>query len=213
MVIRCEATNTNTNVVTVKLPPAKKEGEISVEAALAKRRSVRNFSTDRLTLAEVGQLLWAAQGISSPDGRRTAPSAGATYPLEVYLICGAVSNLPPGVYRYQPESHQLVRIVEGDKRKELALACFNQPWVENAPASLVITAVYERTTKRYGERAVRYVHLEAGHAIENAHLQAVGLGLGGVVIGAFQDEAVSKILSLGRHESPICIFTFGKPRY
>ncbi|MCS7279978.1 MAG: SagB/ThcOx family dehydrogenase, partial [Thermodesulfobacteriaceae bacterium] len=128
----------------IKLSDPKLKGNISLEEALSKRRSVREFATTPLTLQEVSQLLWAAQGITSPWGGRTAPSAGALYPLEIYLVAGQVKNLPSGIYKYQPKDHSLLRISEGDKREEVWKAALKQPWVKNAPVIFIFTAVYQR---------------------------------------------------------------------
>ncbi|MCX7722663.1 MAG: SagB/ThcOx family dehydrogenase [Verrucomicrobiae bacterium] len=195
----------------IKLPPPRTEGKMSLEETLAKRRSVREYKPDPLTLADVAQLLWSAQGVTAPGGRRTAPSAGATYPLEVYLVAGNVTGLAPGIYRYRPGEHDLIRVAEGDRRARLADASLGQEWVEQAPITIAFAAVYERTSRRYGARAERYVHFEVGHAVENAHLQAVALGLGAVVIGAFSDAEVKRVLGLPQAEEPLCLLPVGKP--
>lgn len=137
---------------TIKLPEPAKVSSTSLEEALLKRRSVRSFKDSPLTITEVSQLLWAAQGITSPRGLRTAPSAGALYPLEVYVVAGNVDDLPYGVYNYRPVKHELVRVVKGDKRIELCDAALGQTSVRNAAAVIVFAAVYERTTRKYGDR-------------------------------------------------------------
>ncbi|MDR7475870.1 MAG: SagB/ThcOx family dehydrogenase, partial [Armatimonadota bacterium] len=155
------------------------------------RRSIREFKPGPLTLPEVAQLLWAAQGTTDPqEGFRTAPSAGATYPLEVYLAVGRVQKLAEGVYRYSPAAHALARLREGDVRQALADAALGQRCVGEGAAVLVLAAVYERTAQRYGDRGIRYVHMEVGHAAQNVYLQGVTLGLGTVVVGAFHDQQV-----------------------
>lgn len=194
----------------IALPPPRLTSAVSVEEALANRRSVRNFSQAPLSLEDAAQLLWAAQGITHPDGLRTAPSAGATYPLEIYLVAGAVATLPPGIYRYEPRRHRLARTVAGDQRLPLAAAALRQRWMADAPATVVITAVFQRTSRRYGERAERYVYVEAGHAAENVCLQAVALGLGTTIVGAFSDAAVKRLLDLSGEE-PILLVPVGKP--
>ncbi len=196
--------------VMVKLPPPRLDGAMSVERALLTRRSVRGYRDEPLTLAEAGQLLWAAQGITSSRGLRAAPSAGALYPLEVYLVAGRVDGIAPGIYRYRPAGHILERVVSGDRREDLCRAAFGQSPPENAPASLVFTAVYGRTTRKYGERGLRYVYMDHGHAAENVYLQAVSLGLGTVLIGAFDDEAVKRFLSLPAGEEPLSIMPVGR---
>ena len=181
----------------VKLPEPRREGPVSVERALAERRSVREFASGPLALAEVAQLLWAAQGITHPRGKRTAPSAGALYPLELYLVAGAVSGLSPGLYRYEPKRHRLRRAATGDLRGPLSRTALEQEWVAEAPAVLVFTAVHARTARKYGRRAPRYVHMEVGHAAQNVYLQAQALGLGTVMVGAFRDRPLHRAPRLG----------------
>lgn len=195
----------------VKLPAPRTDGDTSVEQAIQRRRSVRAYRDAPLSLAEISQLLWSAQGITEPrDSRRTAPSAGATYPLEVYVVSGNVAGLPKGVYKYRPVDHEIARVRDGDVRKELAAAALGQSWVEQGAAALVFSAVYERTTRRYGERGIRYVHMEVGHAGQNVHLQAVSLGLGTVVVGAFDDDRVRRIVGMPDGEHPLYIMPVGK---
>lgn len=174
---------------------------------LAQRRSVREFSDQQLTLEELGQLLWAAQGITHPAGYRTAPSAGALYPLEVYVITGE------GIYHYEPEGHLLFLHKRGDFRPSLHRAALQQSPVLRALAVFLIAAVYDRTEAKYGkERSPRYVHLEAGHAAENLLLQAVALDLGAVPIGAFIDDEVQEVLSLPEDHQPLYLIPVGHPR-
>lgn len=194
----------------VKLPEPKLDGSLSVETAILLRRSVRDFQRGALSLGEISQLLWAAQGITSPAGMRAAPSAGALYPLELDLVAGEVEGLDAGVYRYEPRTHSLRRRLAGDKRSGLCAAALSQSSVREAPAVLVIAAVYERTMRKYGERGVRYVHTEAGHAAQNVCLQAVALKLGTVHIGAFQDEQVSRVLELKGDEKPLVLLPIGR---
>ncbi len=194
----------------IKLPEPRQDGETSVEKNLCERRSVRDYKDEPLTLKEVSQLLWAAQGITGSWGFRTAPSGGALYPLEVYLLAGNVTDLPDGIYKHRPQGHELERVGEGDKRGELCGAALGQPSVREAPAVMVISAVYGRTTRKYGERGVRYVHMEVGHAAQNVYLQAVSLNLGTVVIGAFHDDRVKKVLNLADEEEPLCIMPIGR---
>jgi SagB-type dehydrogenase family enzyme len=192
------------------LPPPRPASAVSVEEALASRRSVRHFADAPLPLADAAQLVWAAQGITRAEGLRTAPSAGALYPLEIYLVAGIVTALPAGVYRYLPEHHRLERTVAGDRRRELASAAFHQSWIAEAPAILVIAAVVRRTRLKYGERGERYVHVEAGHAAQNVCLQAVALGLGTTLVGAFADAEVKRVLGLVEEE-PLLLVVVGKP--
>jgi len=194
----------------IRLPEPKYDSNTSVEQALLKRRSVRVYKDEPLALTEVLQLLWAAQGITDPRGFRTAPSAGALYPLELYVVAGNVNDLPDGIYKYKPHKHELAMVVEGDKRTELCNAALDQPSIKDAAAVIVFSAVYERTTGKYGERGIRYVHMEVGHAAQNIYLQAVSLNLGLVVIGAFDDEEVKKIMNMEDKEQPLYIIPVGK---
>lgn len=195
----------------INLPTPSYSSRVSIEAALRQRRSIREYEDSPVTLEEVSQILWAAQGISSEEGFRTAPSAGALYPLELYLVAGNVAGISQGVYKYQPNIHRLVRIAEGDIRSELAGAALGQKPVEDAAAVLVFTAVYERTTVRYGGRGVWYVHMEAGSVAQNIYLQAVSLELGTVFIGAVEDEIVKDLIKLPENERPIGVMPIGRP--
>ena len=196
----------------VKLPEPKYEGKVSVETALLERRSIRDYADEAVTLADVSQLLWAAQGLTDPSGYRTAPSAGALYPLEVYLVAGKVASLPAGIYWYKPRGHEVVKVVEGDKRSALCTAALGQTALREAPASIVVTAIFERTTQKYRDRGYRYVHMEAGHAAQNVCLQAGSLDLGTVVIGAFDDDDIKKVMQLTATEEPLYIIPVGKRR-
>jgi len=189
----------------VSLPPASTKGEMSVEEAVARRRSVRDFTSDVLSLAEISQLLWSAHGLTSRQGLRAAPSAGACYPLEVYLAC------EQGLFRYRPNEHGLVKVSDADPRRPLAEAAYGQFFISDAPLSVIFAAVYERTTARYGDRGIRYVHIDVGHAAENLHLQAVAMGLASVPVGAFDDAAVAEVLGLPSEEKPIYIIPVGRP--
>jgi SagB-type dehydrogenase family enzyme len=195
---------------TIILPEPRDSGEISIEQALLERRSVRNYKDEALTLAEVYQLLWAAQGITHPRGYRTAPSAGALYPLELYVVAGNVTGLQAGIYKYRPQGHELEKVAGVDVRTKLCAAALDQECVEDGAAVLVFAAVYERTTRKYGERGVRYVHMEVGHAAQNVYLQAVSLGLGTVVVGAFDDDEVEKLLQMEDDERALCIMPVGR---
>ena len=203
---------TESDDADVALPMPKLVGEVSVERALALRRSVRRFAPGSLALSSVGQILWAAQGVTDPAGFRTAPSAGALYPLEVYLVAGAVRDLRPGVYRYDPGRHALLFVSGGDPRAAVAKAARGQDWVAEAPAIVVLTGHYERTARKYRERAERYVHIEAGHAAQNVTLQAVALGLGTTMVGAFHDERLARVLDLPRRARPLGLLPVGPPR-
>ena len=195
---------------TIHLPEPSRTTGVSVESALRERRSVREFKDQVLSLEELSQLLWAAQGVTAPDGGRTAPSAGATYPLEVYAVVGRVTGLEAGVYRYVPERHRVALVAEGDRRRALARASLDQDWMARAPVCLALAAVEGRTARRYRKRAALYVHFEAGCASENAALQGGALGLGTCVVGAFADDIVAKLLGLGRGEQPLALMPFGR---
>lgn len=196
----------------VTLPKVRFYSTTSVEEALMKRRSIREFRDVSLVLDDLGQLLWAAQGHTDRAGFRTAPSAGALYPLEVYAVAGNVQGLPAGLYHYIPRGHALLRIADGDKRQALGRAAYDQPSIAEAPAIVALCAVYERVTEKYGERGLRYVHMEAGHAAQNVYLQAVSLQLGTVVLGAFDDKGVRDVLKLDGQEDPLYLMPVGRIR-
>ncbi len=194
----------------IALPEPAHKSPISIEEALLKRKSIRQYTPEPLTLAEVSQLLWAGQGINRPGGYRTAPSAGALYPLELYLISGNVEQLPAGFYHYQPDIHSLEQVMLGDLRADLSQAALSQEAVEEAPAVILITAIYQRTTGKYGERGIRYVHMEVGCTAENIYLQAVSLNMGTVFIGAFHDDQIKRLLNLDDQEQPLSLLPIGK---
>lgn len=194
-----------------RLPHPNLEGNVTVEVALRERRSVREFRKgEPLTLGEVSQLLWASQGITRTDGGRTSPSAGALYPLEVSVAVGEVRDLSPGVYRYDPAGHDLQLFTVGDVRMQLSEGAIDQSVIKEALLVIVVSAVYERTTTKYGARGVRYVHFEVGHAAQNVSLQAVSLGLGATVIGAFSDEEVKRVLGLPGSEEVLYLIPVGR---
>jgi SagB-type dehydrogenase family enzyme len=185
-------------------------GPRPLEALLSQRRSMREFDHQPLALADVGQLAWAAQGVTHRYGWRTAPSAGALYPLELYLVAGRVDGMEPGVYRYRPQAHSLEMTGDDDCRAALARAALGQSWLADAAAIFVFTAVYERTARKYGGRAERYVHMEVGHAGQNLFLQAEARGLGTVVVGAFDDAAVAQVLGLPADHRPLSLMPVGR---
>lgn len=195
----------------VQLPAPKHTGAMPLEETLLKRRSIRQYKNEPVSLAQVGQLAWAAQGITAEGGRRTAPSAGALYPLELYVVVGQARDLEAGIYKYQPRQHSLARMASGDKRAELAAAALGQQQIARGPVTFVFAGVYERTAPRYKDRAVRYVHMEVGHAAQNLCLQAVALGLGSVVMGAFEDARVKSLIGMANEESALYVVTVGKP--
>lgn len=199
-------------VSPIRLPPPSVDGTVSVEAAIAGRRSERRLSAEPITLPELSQLLWATQGITDrARAFRSAPSAGATFPLETLVAAGAVNGLAAGLYRYLPAEHSLRPSTPRDVRDRLRRDGLSQPVLGQAPVVVILTALVERTAARYGERATRYVDMEAGHAAENLCLQAVALGLGSVCIGAFDDERVASVLGLGESERPLYMLPVGRP--
>lgn len=186
----------------MKLPPPKKKGSFTLEETLERRRSKRSFLPKRLGPEQIGQLLWAAQG-AFPRGRRTVPSAGGIYPLELYLVTRE------NVQQYVPQDHELVETQHGNVVQQLCEAAGGQEFVREAPASIVIAADRRAMEGRYGERAERYICLEVGHAAQNIHLQAVALGLGSVPVGAFDDDQVHSVLKLPDEQWPLCIIPVG----
>ena len=196
----------------VVLPAARRDRGLALEKALSERRSAREFTAAALRLTDIAQLLWAAQGVTAPDGCRTAPSAGALYPLEALLVAIRVEELLSGTYRYDGATHRLVRTSGEDCSAELARAAYGQTWLRDAGVIVVLTGIEGRTRRKYGERGVRYVHMEAGHAAQNILLQAVSLGLGAAVVGAFDDEQVRTVLALDAAERPLYLIPVGWPR-
>lgn len=197
----------------IVLPQPQLKGTVSLEEAIQNRKSIRNYKDIPLTIPELSQILWAAGGVTC-DGvtgaTRSYPSAGGCYPLEIYLIAGKVKDLESGLYLYSHDKHSLTLVIAGDMRADLASACWSQPMIKNAPTSIIFTAIYPRTTNRYGNRGERYVHMDVGHAGQNVCLQAETLGLGSVIVGAFDDIAVKKVLKLSQQEEPIYIIPIGK---
>jgi SagB-type dehydrogenase family enzyme len=191
----------------VALPEPDKSGSMPLEQAVAARRSRRDFTPQPLTLEQIGQLLWAAQGQDAHSRYRTCPSAGATYPLEVFVVTAE------GLFVYLPDTHTLEKLTEQDLRSGLASAAWGQRFIEAAPLTLIFAARFSRTTGRYGQRGIRYVYMEAGHAAQNVHLQAEALGLGSVAVGAFDDAYVSGVLSLPKKFEPIYMVTAGYYRH
>ena len=191
---------------TVALPKPVMKGIVSLEEALKNRRSARNYKAGELSMQQLSQVLWAAQGITDIRGLRTAPSAGALYPLEVYVV------KKDGVFKFRPQGHRLLLKKSGDLRVPLAQAAWGQAFIAQVPVDIVICAVYERVTSKYKDRGVRYTDMEAGHAAQNIHLQAAALGLGSVPVGAFSDDQVSSVLGLPKEEAPLYIIPVGYTR-
>lgn len=195
----------------IVLSKPRTDGEMSVEAALRARHSVRDYSNEPITLAELSQLLWAAQGVTHRGGMRTAPSAGALYPLELYVVAVRVDDLSPGLYKYRIGDHELREVTRENVHRDLTAAALSQDCVANAAAVLVAAAAVERTAGKYGRRAERYVHIEVGAVAENVCLQAEALGLGTVCVGAFNDGRVKDILRMPRQEAPYAVLPVGRP--
>jgi SagB-type dehydrogenase family enzyme len=205
-VSEAEAKKKHPDVVALPMPG--KTGPLSVEESIARRRSIREFRDAQVLLAEVSQLLWAAQGITGEDDfKRAAPSAGAKYPIELFVVAGNVDGLPVGAYRYEPKTHSLEVVRRGDLRAELCDEALSQEWVEEAALDIVIAGVYSRTMEKYGERGIRYVHMEVGAVAENIYLQAESLGLGTTFVGAFSDDGVKKVLRIDA--DPLAIMPVG----
>ncbi|HHX86946.1 MAG TPA: SagB/ThcOx family dehydrogenase [Firmicutes bacterium] len=197
----------------VILPEPVFKGRVSVEEAIYNRISRRSFKAGRLNLAQVGQLLWAAGGLGvggDAGVSRSAPSAGATYPVELYLVAGEVEELGPGCYYYDYREHRLKLMQKGDLRAQLAEASLGQQMVARAPMSMIMSACYERTSRRYGDRGYRYVFMEIGYLSQNVYLQAEALNLSTVAVGAFDDERVKQILAI--KEAPLMIMPVGHRR-
>lgn len=195
----------------IRLPRPETGSGHALEQLLARRRSVRDYTGQPLTFAQVASLLWAAQGVNDPQGLRTVPSAGALYPLELYLLAGSVSGLASGIYRHHPREDAIELVAEGDRRRELAMAALGQSWLADAALTLVFAVRYEATTRKYGQRGVQYVHIEVGHAAQNALLMAFALNLGAAVLGAFHDERVANSAGLNRDEVPLYLLPVGHP--
>lgn len=197
----------------VELPPPRYKGTMSVEEAISKRRSIREYRTEPLLLTQLSQLLWAAQGIAGNSGGRVVPSAGATYPLEIYVTTGkeTVEKLKAGIYHYDTSNHAMTLHLEGDVRARLAKVAMDQDFMAYCPANIIVSAVFPRTTGRYGKRGERYVHMEAGHVGQNISLEAVSIGLASVMIGAFNGDHICKLLHLEEHIEPLYIIPLGKP--
>lgn len=200
------------------LPAPSLKGTMSVEEALQQRRSRRQFQDKELSMEQLSQILWSAYGITVKrddypvlrGGLRTAPSAGALYPLEIYVMVGNVKGVEPGLYKYNSKDHSIHCTISGDLRKDASSAAYNQKMVREAPAVLFYSAAYERCTKRYGERGKeRYVCMDLGHSAENVYLQAEALHLGTCAVGAFSDETLKKLFQLPVDEEPLYMMPFG----
>ena len=219
----CHPRNTMSNADTVPLPAPAREGRLSVESSIARRRSVSSFTDSSLSLPELGQMLWACQGVTEPvteppnrfswqrkGGLRSVPSAGALYPLEIYVVVRTVDGLETGVYHYNPVGHSLAPHIVGDLCKLLWNASLRQTFILEAAATFVIAGVIERTAAKYGNRAEYFIHMEVGAAGENVYLQAESLDLGTVIMGAFDERAVARILGLPDEHKVFALMPVGR---
>ncbi len=196
----------------MKLPLPKWQSKVSVEQAIKQRRTIRSFTSQSLDLNQLSQLLWSASGITEENGyKRAAPSAGALYPMDVYVVVGQ-NRVPPvdaGVYRYEPGENQLSEVLKGDMRSSVARASLSQMWMADAPLTMVITAEYRRATVKYGKRGIQYALIEAGHIGQNIFLQAQSLGLEAGIVGAFNDAALIDAIGIPSAHEPILLMPVG----
>jgi SagB-type dehydrogenase family enzyme len=196
----------------MKLPKPKTHGEVSLETAIKRRRTIRSFTSRPLSLEQCSQLFWAAQGITEDRGyKRAAPSGGALYPMDIYAVVGenCVKGLEGGAYHYDPKSHTVSLVSEGDLRNKVAGAALSQTWMATAPLNILITAEYYRITGKYGKRGVRYAIIEAGHIGQNILLQSEAMGLGAGIVGAFNDEKVRRVINIHPNHEPLLILPVG----
>ena len=199
----------------MKLPEPQKKTMVSVEWAIEHRRTIRSYGPGMLQPAQLSRLLWAAQGITGRRGyKRAAPSAGALYPMDVYVVVGkdAVAGITAGVHRYEPAGHRLALVVNQDLRKDVARAALLQAWMACAPVNFVITAEYRRITGKYGRRGIRYAMIEAGHIGQNIFLQAAALGLAAGIVGAFDDQKLINSLQIPADHEPLLVMPVGYGR-
>jgi len=196
----------------ILLPEVIKKGRISVEEAIAERRTIRDFNDSPISMAQLSSLCWAAQGTTQEGGfKRAAPSAGALYPIFLYVAVGdgTIEGIEAGVYKYITKGHGLKKVLDGDKRGAIARASLEQTWMRHAAVSFVITVDYDRITPKYGKRGIPYAHYEAGHVAQNIMLEAVALGLGAGIVGAFSDEAVARESGIAENELPLLALPVG----
>ncbi len=206
------ADKTETKIFSVKLPDPVIDGRISLEYTIQNRRTIRRFSPKGLTLQQLSQLLWAAQGITDDNGfKRAAPSGGALYPSDVYIAAGnhSIKGLDPGVYHYEPLDHAASLILKGDIRAALAKAALGQMWMAVAPLNFIITAEYKRSTVKYGKRGIQYAMIEAGHIGQNIFLQAGALKLRAGIVGAFYTKKVHRVTGIQSAHTPLLIMPVG----
>jgi SagB-type dehydrogenase family enzyme len=197
---------------TIRLPEPRRQGTMSLEAALAARHSTRALTRDSLDLADVAQLLWAAQGINRPDGHRTAPAAGGIYALELYIVAARVRGLPAGVYHYRQAGHILETVSAGDRLQAITDSATHQAWQGDAAVAVVFASDYGRLGGRFRDRAERYVPMEVGFAAQNVYLEVAALGLGTTFAGSFQDSTMARLVGLAVNLRPLGIMPVGRPR-
>ena len=199
----------------VSLPSPAKMGGISLDQALRKRKSVRTYANKPLSKEQLAYLLWSSTGIQRrEDGReyRTVPSAGGLYPIETYLVVNNVEDVPQGVYHYSVQQHLLEELQTGDFSRPITAAALGQRMCSQAAVVFIWTAIFQRSKWKYGERAYRYIYLDAGHMAQNLALSAVSLGLGSCHIGALFDEEVNSIVQVdGIDESVVYMTIAGWP--
>jgi SagB-type dehydrogenase family enzyme len=202
---------TGFGAAAIKLPAPATKGTMSVEEALQNRRSVRKFANRSLELAQISQLLWAADGLTNPQGKRTAPSGRATYPMDLYLVAGerGVTGLAPGIYHYKVADHTLEPVGQGEFRPAVAKACNSQAWMTEAPVILVITGDYKRSEVKNGAQAPLFTHIEAGLIAENIFLQVEALKLGAGIAGGMNDQALGQALKLPQANLPFLVMPVG----
>lgn len=211
LILSVSACAASPHSTVIQLPEPSPDSGISVEDVIESRRSIRAYTSESLSLSELSRLLHSSQGITSERGFRAAPSAGATFPLSVFVIAENVDSLEAGIYAYVPSNESLTPIIMGHFLDELSNAALGQSCVRNAPAVIAISAEYRVTTSVYGNRGKTYVHMEAGHVSQNIYLQCTAMGLGTVAVGAFNDDAVSVILNLAENEIPLYLMPVGHP--
>lgn len=195
----------------MKLPAPKHDGPLSLESTLAGRRTVRAYRAENsLLLADLAQLLWSGQGVTSSEAYRTAPSAAALYPIDLYVVAGKVDGLDAGIYRYRPSDHELLAVSKGDRRKDVVAVSFDHGWMADCPAHIVLNLMVDRMTPKFGEMGLRFALLEAGHIAQNLLLQAVSLGLGAAPICAYDGSKLNAVLGLGEADDPAYLITVGR---
>jgi len=196
----------------MNLPKPRLIGSVSVEEAIKHRRTIRSYLSRPISTEQLSQLFWAAQGKTEDGGyKRSSPSGGALYPMDVYAVVGdnGVHGLNAGIYRYDPHNHAALLVTEGDIRLDVARVSYSQMWMARAPLNLVITSEYRRITIKYGSRGERYAMIEAGHIGQNIFLQAEALGLRAGIVGAFHDKDVIRVMKINRLHEPLLILPVG----